>query len=114
MVHLVKEVRICGPVYFRWTYPFERFMKVLKGYVRNRTRREGCIAECYIVEKGIEFCTEYLSNMDAIGIPSSSNIDQKVGAPIFGGHTMKVDSNVWLQAHHYVLENTSIVQPYIK
>ena len=52
--------------------------------------------------------------MDAIGIPSSSNIDQKVGALIFGGHTMKVDSNLWLQAHHYVLENTSIVQPYIE
>ena len=113
-VHLVREVRLCGPVYFRWMYPFERFMKVLKGYVRNRTRPEGCIAECYIAEEGIEFCTEYLSNVVAIGIPSSSNIDQKVGAPIFGGHTMKVDSNLWLQAHHYVLKNTSIVQPYIE
>ena len=113
-VHLVIEVRLCGPVYFRWMYPFERFMKVLKGYVRNRTRPEGCITECYIAEEGIEFCTEYLSNVDAIRIPSSSNIDQKVRAPIFGGHTMKVDSNLWLQAHHYVLENTSIVQPYIE
>ena len=113
-VHLVREVRLCGPVYFRWMYPFERFMKVSKGYVRNRTRPKGCIAECYIAEEGIEFCTEYLSNVDAIGIPSSSNIDQKVGAAIFGGQTMEVDSNLWLQAHHYVLENTSIVQPYIE
>ena len=32
-VHLVREVQLCGPVYFRWMYPFERFMKVLKGYV---------------------------------------------------------------------------------
>ena len=23
-VHLVREVRLCGPVYFRWMYPFER------------------------------------------------------------------------------------------
>ena len=91
MVHLVREVRLCGPVYFRWMYLFERFMKVLKGYVRNHTRP---VAECYIVEEGIKFCTEYLSNVDAIGIPSSSNIDQKVGAPIIGGHTMKVDSNL--------------------
>ena len=30
-VHLVREVRLCEPVYFRWMYPFERFMKVLKG-----------------------------------------------------------------------------------
>ena len=32
-VHLVREVRLCGPVYMRWMYPFERYMKVLKGYV---------------------------------------------------------------------------------
>ncbi|RVW70445.1 hypothetical protein CK203_058330 [Vitis vinifera] len=113
-VHLVREVRLCGPIYLRWMYPFERFMKVLKGYVRNRNRPEGCIAECYIAEEGIEFCTEYLSNVEAIGIPSTSNIDQKVGASIFGGHTMKVDSNLWLQAHHYVLENTTIIQPYVE
>ncbi|KAI5347609.1 hypothetical protein L3X38_000496 [Prunus dulcis] len=32
VVHLVREVRLCGPVYFRWMYPFERYMKVLKGW----------------------------------------------------------------------------------
>ncbi|XP_042387612.1 uncharacterized protein LOC121979689 [Zingiber officinale] len=32
-VHLVREVQLCGPVYFRWMYPFERCMKVLKSYV---------------------------------------------------------------------------------
>ena len=42
-VHLVREVQLCGPAYLRWMYPFERFMKILKGYVRNRNRPEGCI-----------------------------------------------------------------------
>ena len=113
-VHLIREVRLCGPVYFRWMYPFERFMKVLKGYVRNRNHPEGCIVECYIAEEAIEFCTEYLSNVDAIGVPSSTNVDHKVGAPIPGGHITKVDCNLLLQAHHYVLENTTIIQPYIE
>ncbi|KAL4025913.1 hypothetical protein IC575_014319 [Cucumis melo] len=27
-VHLVREVKLCGPIYLRWMYPFERFMKV--------------------------------------------------------------------------------------
>ncbi|RVW97578.1 hypothetical protein CK203_046481 [Vitis vinifera] len=111
---LPKHVRLCGPVYFRWMYPFERFMKVLKGYVRNRNHPEGCIVECYIAEEAIEFCTEYLSNVDAIGVPSSTNVDHKVGAPIPGGHITEVDSNLLLQAHHYVLENTTIIQPYIE
>ena len=56
-VHLVREVRLCGPVYLRWMYPFERFTKVLKSYMRNCNRPEGCIVECYIAEEAIEFCT---------------------------------------------------------
>ncbi|CAM8878612.1 unnamed protein product [Rhodiola kirilowii] len=40
MVHLTvlcgREVQILGPIHMRWMYPFERYMKVLKSYVRNR------------------------------------------------------------------------------
>ncbi|XP_062114091.1 uncharacterized protein LOC133825119 [Humulus lupulus] len=68
-VHLVREVTLCGPVCFRWMYPFERLMKVYKGYVRNRSRPEGCIVESYIAEEVVEFCSEYMVNVDSIGIP---------------------------------------------
>ena len=30
IVHLVRELRLCGPVFYRWMYAFERFNKVLK------------------------------------------------------------------------------------
>ncbi|KAL6219906.1 hypothetical protein ACLB2K_007664 [Fragaria x ananassa] len=30
-VHLVREVELCGPVFLRWMYPFERYMKVFRG-----------------------------------------------------------------------------------
>jgi len=33
IVHLVREIRICGPVFLRWMYPIERCMKIFKGYV---------------------------------------------------------------------------------
>ena len=89
-------------------------MKVLKGYVWNRNHLEGCIVECYIAKEAIEFCIEYLSNMDAIGVPGSTNVDHKVGAPILGGHITEIDSGLLLQAHYYVLENTTIIQLYIE
>ena len=44
VVHLVREVRLCGPVYLRWMYPVE---KILKGYVKNHYRLEASI-ERYI------------------------------------------------------------------
>ncbi|KAI5312378.1 hypothetical protein L3X38_041551 [Prunus dulcis] len=91
VVHLVREVRLCGPVYFRWMYPFERYMKVLKGYVQNcthlegcidRTHKEGCIAEQYIAEEAVKFCTEHLSDVSTVGVPSSQKMG--VSKPLSG------------------------------
>ena len=53
-VHLVRKIRLCGILYLRWMYTFKRFMKILKGYVRNWPRPEGCIVEYYIVKEAIE------------------------------------------------------------
>ena len=111
-VHLVREVKLCGPVYLRWMYPFERQMKILKDYVRNRDKPEGCIAESYIAEEAIEFCIEYLSEVDAIGIPPKK-YRSDVGLPLPGGCVVRIDRKLWVQAHRYVLENTNEVQPYI-
>jgi len=36
VVHLLREIRCCGPVFLRWMYPVERYMKVLKGYTKNQ------------------------------------------------------------------------------
>ncbi|GJU24243.1 putative transposase-associated domain-containing protein [Tanacetum coccineum] len=63
-VHLTREVKLCGPICFRWMYPFERCMKVIKGHVRNKNKPEGCIAEETIAEETIErhkqvFKTDY-------------------------------------------------------
>jgi len=69
VVHLVREIRLCGPVYMRWMYPVERYMKILKGYVKNQCRLEASIIERYISEESIEFCSEYLSKAKSIGVP---------------------------------------------
>ncbi|RVW68140.1 hypothetical protein CK203_064044 [Vitis vinifera] len=42
---LQNEVRLCGPVYLRWMYPFERAMKVLKGYVEVAIGNEEPVSE---------------------------------------------------------------------
>jgi len=45
LVHLAEEARLGGPVCYRWMYPVERFLRTLKGFVRNKARPEGSIAE---------------------------------------------------------------------
>ncbi|RVW60633.1 hypothetical protein CK203_048855 [Vitis vinifera] len=76
-VHLVREVRLSGLVYMRWMYPFERYMKVLKGYVQNHNHPKRCIAECYIAEEALEFCIEYLSGMDVSDDISKKELIEK-------------------------------------
>ncbi|XP_052291954.1 uncharacterized protein LOC127900771 [Citrus sinensis] len=107
-VHLVREVKLCGPIYLRWMYPFERQMKILKDYVRNRDKPEGCIAESYIAEEAIEFCIEYLSEVDAIGIPPKK-YRSDVGLPLPGGCVVRINRKLWVQAHRYDEHNRTFI-----
>ncbi|XP_073064734.1 uncharacterized protein [Primulina eburnea] len=113
-VHLVREVRLCGPVYFRYMYPFERYMKVLKSYVGSRKHPEGCIVQRYSAEEAIEFCSEYLNDLDPVGVPQS-NRDPETNVPGFLAckSPIIVQQVDLQQAHLTVLENTEEVSPYI-
>ncbi|XP_073131634.1 uncharacterized protein [Henckelia pumila] len=112
-VHLVREVKLCGPVWYKQMYPFERFMKILKGYVQNHNHPEGCIAKCYIVEEAVEFCSDYMSSVHTIGIPSR---DQQVQLtrPLSNSVVHSTCHDELHQAHLYVLENDVDVDPYIE
>ena len=112
-IHLVREVRLCGPVWFRWMYSFERYMRNLKGYVRNHNRPEGCMAECYIAEEAVEFCSDYLSNVHTNGIPSS-NRKTDITKPVGGFQVHAITHEEWEQAHLHVLTNDDEIDAYIK
>jgi len=62
-VHLPDEALLRGPVQYGWMYPIERQMGTLKGYVRNRARPEGSIAEAYIANEALTFCSRYMDDV---------------------------------------------------
>ncbi|KAL6557627.1 hypothetical protein OROMI_017977 [Orobanche minor] len=108
-VHLVRQVELCGPVRFTWMYPFERYMKVCKGYVRNRTRPEGCIAECYIAEEAVEFLAELFCDERTVGMPSAPiTLDRRTS----GATVVSVYGKLYDQAHLCVLQNTDEFRDY--
>ena len=112
IVHLVKEIKCCGPIYLRWMYPVVRYIKILKGYTKNLHRLEASIIERYIVEKTIEFCLEYIENVKPIGLPESS-YDQRVGGKGSRGlHVMTPTVEDLQQGHLYMLNNCNKVLPY--
>jgi hypothetical protein len=60
LVHLAEEARVGGLVCYRWMYLIERYLRTLKGYVRNKAHPEGLIAEGYILEECMTFCSRFL------------------------------------------------------
>ncbi|GJV98177.1 putative transposon, En/Spm-like protein [Tanacetum coccineum] len=115
-VHLTREVKLCGPICFRWMYPFERCMKVIKGHVRNRNRPEGCIAEETIAEETIEFFSEYHKSMKTIGIPPDKHEtdENEEGKQLSAGKSSEVSAELFQKAHLYVIQNTDEIVPYIE
>ncbi|XP_050939141.1 uncharacterized protein LOC127148819 [Cucumis melo] len=104
-VHLVREAKLCGPIYLRWMYPFERYMKMLKSYVRNRNRPEGSIAEAHICEEAVEFCSEFLSGLDPIGLGSfKSREEGRIERPLSAGSSTTPSQVTRLALHRRHME----------
>nr|AAX96489.1 transposon protein, putative, CACTA, En/Spm sub-class [Oryza sativa Japonica Group]ABA91696.1 transposon protein, putative, CACTA, En/Spm sub-class [Oryza sativa Japonica Group] len=115
LCHLVKEIRILGPMYLHNMFPFEMYMGVLKKYVRNRARPEASIAKGYGTEEVIEFCVEFIEDLRPIGVPESRHEGRLRGKGTLGRKAITtVDNNLFRKAHFTVLQHSSLVAPYIE
>ncbi|XP_026452382.1 uncharacterized protein LOC113352830 [Papaver somniferum] len=82
IVHLPHEAILGGPVQYRWMYPIERYLRTLKQYVRNKARPEGSIAEAYINNECLTFCSMYLHGIETRFNREYRNDDGGSGEPI--------------------------------
>ena len=113
MVHLVREIKMCGPVFLRNMYPFERYMGILKSYVRNRSRPKGSIIEGYATEEVVEFCLDYMSNVKPIGLPESRYAGRLQGIGTLGAKRINPDPDALAKAHFLMLQHMDVISPYI-
>ena len=56
LVHLPREVKLCGPVHTRWMFFLERFLGYLKGLGQNLAHIEGSISEGRIQAETMFYC----------------------------------------------------------
>ncbi|RYR28647.1 uncharacterized protein LOC107626859 isoform X1 [Arachis ipaensis] len=122
-VHLVEEAKLGGPVHYRYMYPIERELGHLKSFVRNKAHPEGSIAEGYLAEESLTFCSRYIDDMETrFNRPSRlcydppyemSSVLPKLGTPHGGHSNFNLTKIEKLQAHRYVVFNREGVKPYI-
>lgn len=114
-IHLVEEMFICGPVHTRWMYPFERYMKGLKGFVRNKAKPEGSMAHGYLREEALGFLNEYLSHYT----PTRKHAWDAEEEPAMYDEVLEGVKQDRIMSpefqnliHGFVLDNTEPVEPY--
>ena len=85
-----------------------RYLSRLKSYVHNKTYPEGSIAEGYIVEECLTFCSCYFKSVKTAFNRPIRNVEEFMGAVV----SITLDSNSWIQAHRYVLFNCEEITPF--
>ncbi len=95
----------------------ERYMKALKGYVRNMARLKGSMAMGYSIEEAFGFCMEYIQEVKSTRRRVWDNKEEPImhekilegnGCP----HKRNVDLLGW--AHTFVLHNNAATKPWCK
>ncbi|XP_074362400.1 uncharacterized protein LOC141702663 [Apium graveolens] len=110
-VHLVREVKLCGPIFLHWMYPFERYLKAFKGYVRNPAHPEGCIAEAYVAEEAVECLVNF--EKSTVGVSQNAKYEQNA-RPLSGATLTKPSDEDLHLAHLCFLQNTTNIRPYFE
>lgn len=122
-VHLPCEALLGGPVPMRWMFPIERKLGNLKDYVRNKAHPEGSIAEGYIAEESLTFCSMYLKDVETVFSRPERNYDGRgTGATLsvftcsarmlHGCKTVQWSQLEMEPAYWYILNNCDEVEPF--
>ncbi|KAL3691388.1 hypothetical protein R1sor_005039 [Riccia sorocarpa] len=113
LVHLVREVSICGPVHGRWMYWLERYMKVMKDDVRQKARPEGSMAEGHRLREAMFLCSNILEQLDqssAFMLREKEETHLTSLKLIGSGEKRRLTQIEVMQAHNFVLHNSAIME----
>ena len=115
LIHVMEDLEKFGPVSCRWLYPLERFMKLLKGHVRNRYRPEASMSLHYTKDETLGYLTEYLAEFEVVKTRMwNSDEEEGVAGEVLQGAatSLKLTPENRDLAHNFVLQNIEMMQPW--
>ncbi|GJZ10274.1 hypothetical protein Tco_0545033 [Tanacetum coccineum] len=115
-IHLALEALEGGPIHPRWMFPFERFMKKLKGYVRNKAKPEGSIAEGYVAEEALTLSSHYFRDVTTKFNRLERNVDPP--PPTCRLQTQRLHNSefirLWANGHHDFQSSKLLRSPMVR
>nr|GEW09415.1 hypothetical protein [Tanacetum cinerariifolium] len=123
VIHLPLEALEGGPILPRWMFPFERYMKKSKGYVRNKAKPKGSIAEGYVAEEALTFSSYYFRdvttkfnhpdrNVDPPPITCQFQVFRLVCKPIGLRSVIRFDAQELKKVKWYAFHNSPEIDTY--
>jgi hypothetical protein len=112
ITHLIKEIKLLGPVFLHQMYVYERFNDILKSFIRNRAYPEGSMVQGYCTQEVIEWALNYADLSNPIGVPKSHHEGRLTGKWTIGKKAITPDPHLFCCAHFHVLQQMSIVPEY--
>jgi hypothetical protein len=117
MIHLMDQIHTLSPLYLHSMFLYERYLPVLKSYVRNRAHPEGSFMEGYTTKDVVECCTDYVKDEKRIGLSIPLHKGRLRGRGR-GRMSQKSfidrDYNSVSETHFSVLQQLEIAAPYIE
>src|SRR5450759_4145701 len=114
--HLVAEVEWRGPVHAQWMYWVERYMKVLKGYVRQHAKAEGSMVAGHLHYEALFYASKSMNSFDWRAPTAWEERDNDlVDTKTLGKKSVyNLKPTKRAQVHDYVLKNHDLMQPHFK
>jgi hypothetical protein len=107
-------------------YPVKWYLCTVKGYVRNKAHPEGSIAEGYILEECLTFCSRFLDvdtkdnhvdRRETVTVnepPSDLSIFSEMDYKRRGQTVEEIPPNEFWKMSHYIIGNCDEVGPYVE
>jgi hypothetical protein len=106
--HLIKEIKLLGPVFLHQMYAYKRFNGILKSFIRNQACPKGSMVQGYYTEEAVEWALNYANPSNPIGVPMSHHEGRLIGKGTIGKKVITPYPHLFRCAHFQVLQQMSI------
>jgi hypothetical protein len=101
--HLIKEIKLLGPLFLHHMYAYERFNGILKSFVRKRAYPDRNMVQGYCTDEAVEWALNYADPSNPIGVPKSHHEGRLTGKGTIGKKAITAYPHLFHYAHFHVL-----------
>ena len=117
IVHLVDGIALCDIVHAWWMFFLERFMKTLKGFVRQNVRPAGSMAEGWLIQESLVHIYEFLIQVDrSLSRMWRDEVDIRMASivPQGKGWSKVMDNEMINNLNHFCWLNSDVMKKWME